>query len=44
MPRIKKYYMLYKISETSYNKMAGVFPNTWRKEQLELVEVGYKSR
>ena len=36
--------MLYKISKTGYNRMAGVFLNTQRKKQLELVEVGYKSR
>ena len=36
--------MLYKISKTGYNRMAGVFPNTQRKEQLKLIKVGYKSR
>ena len=44
MPRIKEYYILYKKSKTSYNKMAKVFPNNQGKEQLEFIKVGYKSR
>jgi len=32
MPRIKEYYMLFKPFKTSYNKIAGVFPNAWGKE------------
>lgn len=31
--------MLFKTSETGYDKMAGVFPNAWGKEQFEFVEV-----
>ena len=44
MPRIKEYYMLYKKSKTSYNRIAEVFPNNWGKEELEFVIVGYKFR
>jgi len=44
MPRIKEYYMLFKMFETGYNKIARVFPNAWGKEQFEFVEVGYKYR
>ena len=34
--------MLFKISETGYNKIARVFPNTQGKEQFKFVKVGYK--
>jgi len=44
MPRIEEYYMLFKTSETGYNKMVGVFPNAWGKEQFKFIKVGYKSR
>ena len=40
MPRIKEYYILYKIS--SYNRIAKVFSNTIKKEQFKFVKIGYK--
>ena len=42
MPRIKEYYILYKISEIGYNIIAEVFSNTIKKEQFEFIKVGYK--
>ena len=43
MPKIEEYYVLYKTSETGYDRMAGVFSNAVKKEQFEFVKVGYKS-
>ena len=44
MPKIEEFYILYKESKTSYNRIVRVFPNNQGKKELEFIKVGYKYR